>query len=232
MHYRTLGRTGLKVSEIGFGAWGISGRQWIGAEDADSLQALERAIDLLFDHRGAFARHLGDLRDDQELRAVEHALFPEREILRAGEKGEALEDFDHVVDRARAHPVRVVLETSFPVLVAVDLAVAEQHEQPFDFFVRDGPAQTNVVDIGDRHEHRRFIRQDSEMEKTASSSENGLFFDLLDDPERGARQLRLDVLSENNLVLDWIHRSLPQAHLERDGATMTGYADLPLREPA
>ena len=50
--------------------------------------------------------------------------------------------------------------------------------------------------------------------------------------ERGARQLRLDVLSENNLVLDWIRRSLPQARLERDGTTMTGYADLPLREPA
>lgn len=45
MHYRILGRTGLQVSEIGFGAWGISGRQWIGAEDAHSLQALEAARD-------------------------------------------------------------------------------------------------------------------------------------------------------------------------------------------
>ncbi|MGH9525582.1 MAG: aldo/keto reductase [Terriglobales bacterium] len=45
MHYRTLGRTGLKVSEIGFGSWGISGRQWIGAEDANSLRALHAARD-------------------------------------------------------------------------------------------------------------------------------------------------------------------------------------------
>lgn len=45
MHYRTLGRTGLKVSEIGFGSWGISGRQWIGAEDAGSLRALHAARD-------------------------------------------------------------------------------------------------------------------------------------------------------------------------------------------
>ncbi len=45
MHYRTLGRTGLKVSEIGFGAWGISGRQWLGAEDANSLRALKAARD-------------------------------------------------------------------------------------------------------------------------------------------------------------------------------------------
>src|SRR5438876_12152769 len=46
MHYRTLGRTGLQVSEIGYGAWGISGSGWIGAQDEESLQALQRAIEL------------------------------------------------------------------------------------------------------------------------------------------------------------------------------------------
>jgi len=46
MHYRRLGRTGLLVSEVGFGAWGISGKQWIGASDGDSLKALRRAIEL------------------------------------------------------------------------------------------------------------------------------------------------------------------------------------------
>jgi aryl-alcohol dehydrogenase-like predicted oxidoreductase len=40
MRYRTLGRTGLNVSEIGFGAWGISAAQWIGAEEETSLKAL------------------------------------------------------------------------------------------------------------------------------------------------------------------------------------------------
>ncbi len=46
MNYRRLGRTGLEVSEVGFGAWGIGRSMWIGAEDKESLQALERAIDL------------------------------------------------------------------------------------------------------------------------------------------------------------------------------------------
>ncbi len=46
MHYRTLGKTGLQVSEIGFGAWGIGGSGWVGAEDDESLRALNRAIDL------------------------------------------------------------------------------------------------------------------------------------------------------------------------------------------
>ena len=43
MHYRKLGRTGLNVSEIGFGAWGIGAAQWIGAEDESSLRALRHA---------------------------------------------------------------------------------------------------------------------------------------------------------------------------------------------
>jgi aryl-alcohol dehydrogenase-like predicted oxidoreductase len=43
MKYRQLGRSGLEVSEIGFGAWGISGAQWLGAEDQESLRALETA---------------------------------------------------------------------------------------------------------------------------------------------------------------------------------------------
>ena len=46
MNYRRLGKTGLEVSEVGFGAWGIGRTMWIGAEDKESLQALERAIEL------------------------------------------------------------------------------------------------------------------------------------------------------------------------------------------
>jgi aryl-alcohol dehydrogenase-like predicted oxidoreductase len=45
MKYRQLGRTGFEVSDIGFGAWGIGGKQWIGATDKESLAALHAAID-------------------------------------------------------------------------------------------------------------------------------------------------------------------------------------------
>ena len=44
MEYRSLGRTGWKVSEISFGAWAIGGT-WGQVEDAESLAALNRAID-------------------------------------------------------------------------------------------------------------------------------------------------------------------------------------------
>ena len=44
MKYRTLGRTGWKVSEISFGAWAIGG-SWGDVSDAESLAALHAALD-------------------------------------------------------------------------------------------------------------------------------------------------------------------------------------------
>ena len=45
MRYRKLGNTGLEVSELGFGAWGIGRDAWIGADDDESMRALRRAIE-------------------------------------------------------------------------------------------------------------------------------------------------------------------------------------------
>jgi aryl-alcohol dehydrogenase-like predicted oxidoreductase len=44
MKYRTLGRTGWKVSEISFGAWAIGGA-WGDVDDQESLAALHAALD-------------------------------------------------------------------------------------------------------------------------------------------------------------------------------------------
>jgi aryl-alcohol dehydrogenase-like predicted oxidoreductase len=44
MHYRQLGRTPWKVSEISFGAWAIGG-SWGTVDDSESLAALHKAID-------------------------------------------------------------------------------------------------------------------------------------------------------------------------------------------
>lgn len=44
MKYRTMGSTGLRVSEIGFGAWGIGG-QWGSKDDDEAIAALRKAFD-------------------------------------------------------------------------------------------------------------------------------------------------------------------------------------------
>jgi aryl-alcohol dehydrogenase-like predicted oxidoreductase len=46
MQFRPLGNTGIKVSEIGFGAWGIGGEMWQGSDDAASTEALRKAVEL------------------------------------------------------------------------------------------------------------------------------------------------------------------------------------------
>lgn len=45
MEYRPLGTSGLEVSAIGLGCWPMAGVGWTGVEEAESLRALESAID-------------------------------------------------------------------------------------------------------------------------------------------------------------------------------------------
>ncbi len=48
--HRPLGRTGLSVSEIGFGGWGIGKSMWGHTDDRESLQALRAALDAGMDY--------------------------------------------------------------------------------------------------------------------------------------------------------------------------------------
>ncbi len=43
MRYRTFGRLGWQVSELGYGMWGMGG--WTGSDDAESARALQAAVD-------------------------------------------------------------------------------------------------------------------------------------------------------------------------------------------
>ncbi len=89
MNERSLGRTGLTVSEIGYGAWGISGEMWLGAEDQESLAALNHAIDLgvnfidtaLAYGRGHSERLVGKVVAEREERIVVASKIPPKNLL-------------------------------------------------------------------------------------------------------------------------------------------------------
>lgn len=44
MQYRTFGRLGWQVSEVGYGMWGVAG--WTGSDDDESMQSLRRSVEL------------------------------------------------------------------------------------------------------------------------------------------------------------------------------------------
>lgn len=61
MRYRPLGNTGFSVSDVACGLWGMSG--WSGSDDAESLQALQLAVDLgcnFFDTAWAYGEGKSD----------------------------------------------------------------------------------------------------------------------------------------------------------------------------
>jgi aryl-alcohol dehydrogenase-like predicted oxidoreductase len=61
MEYRSFGRTGWQVSEIGYGMWGMAG--WSGSEEKEVRQALDRSVELgcnFFDTAWAYGDGLSE----------------------------------------------------------------------------------------------------------------------------------------------------------------------------
>jgi aryl-alcohol dehydrogenase-like predicted oxidoreductase len=76
MQYRTFGRTGWQVSDIGYGMWGLAG--WTGSDDEESLKSLHRAVELgcnFFDTAWAYGRG----RSEQLLGQVVRA-YPDKNL--------------------------------------------------------------------------------------------------------------------------------------------------------
>ncbi len=99
MQYRTLGRTGWSVGEIGYGMWGMAG--WTGSDDAESMRALERAVELgcnFFDTAYAYGEGHSEqllgalLRHHPEKRLYAATKIPPKNRIWPSRRGFKLED--------------------------------------------------------------------------------------------------------------------------------------------
>lgn len=99
MNYRTFGRTGWRVSEIGYGMWGMAG--WTGSDDAESLAALNLAVELgcnFFDTAYAYGeghseRLLGQLvRQQPDKRLYTASKVPPKNRVWPSQRGSRLDD--------------------------------------------------------------------------------------------------------------------------------------------
>jgi aryl-alcohol dehydrogenase-like predicted oxidoreductase len=133
MKYRSLGRTGLNVSEIGYGAWGIGGRtagetSYGETDDKVSRAALERALALginFFDTAGAY----GDGRSE---RLIGEVLGSARaQVVIATKAG--IERFGDTPDYAPDR-LRRSLEQSLERLKTDHIDLLQLHDPPNDLF--------------------------------------------------------------------------------------------------
>jgi aryl-alcohol dehydrogenase-like predicted oxidoreductase len=109
MRTRTLGRTGLAVSEIGFGAWGIGGKQWQNGSDEESLTALRRAIELGINfidtafayNEGHSERLIAQVVAETKAPVLVATKIPPKNRVWPAQKGTPIEDvfpYDYIID--------------------------------------------------------------------------------------------------------------------------------------
>ncbi len=106
MNYRTFGRTGWEISDMGYGMWGLAG--WTGSDKEETRQALQQAVDLgcnFFDTawgyaEGASERILGDLvRANPAKKLYTASKIPPKNFKWPSRRGFKLEDVfppDHI----------------------------------------------------------------------------------------------------------------------------------------
>src|SRR5438105_8674864 len=128
MKYRELGRTGLKVSEISFGAWAIGG-SWGDVDDRESLAALHRALDLgvnFFDTADVY----GDGRSERLLARLKRERS--EEIIIATKAGRRLEP--HVASGYNRENLSAFIDRSLQNLETDALDLLQLHCPPTEAY--------------------------------------------------------------------------------------------------
>jgi aryl-alcohol dehydrogenase-like predicted oxidoreductase len=157
MHYRTLGRTGIEVSEVGYGAWGIGQSQWIGAEDEESLRALRRAIELgltFIDTALAYGRGHSEQLVGQVVRDTDHHVAVASKVPPKNLEWPAREGVD-VGETFPAEHVRRCTERSLS-NTGLDVLDVQQFHVWQDSWLGQGDWQQAVQELKDEGKIRAF----------------------------------------------------------------------------
>ena len=130
MRYRKLGKTGLEVSEIGFGGFAIGGYDYGPTDDRESMAALERACELgitFFDTADMY----GDGRSERLVGQVLKGKHPPGVVATkvgyVGERGNQSKDF------SRAH-----------ILAAVEQSLRRLQREAIDLYQLHNPTLADV----------------------------------------------------------------------------------------
>lgn len=130
MEYRKLGRTDMRVSTVSFGAWPI-GSDWGKVNDAQSLAALNRAIDL-----GVNFIDTADVYGDGRSERLIGKLLKERkeEIFVATKAGQRLSP--HVADGYNLKNLEAFVDRSLTNLGVDSIDLLQLHCPPTEVFYR------------------------------------------------------------------------------------------------
>jgi aryl-alcohol dehydrogenase-like predicted oxidoreductase len=139
MEYRALGRTGWKISAIGFGAWGIGGADWGSTDDKTSLAALNQAIDLGVNFIDT-ADVYGDGHSEQLVAEVRKARS--EEIIVATKAGRRLNP--HIAAGYNRQNLTSFVERSLQNLQVEALDLLQLHSPPHEIY--DMPEVFGILD--------------------------------------------------------------------------------------
>jgi aryl-alcohol dehydrogenase-like predicted oxidoreductase len=139
MRYRPLGRTGIQVSEIGFGTWGLGGSAYGPVEDASSRAALDAAFE-----RGVTFYDTSDLYGNGHAESILGEVFQaRRDRVVVATKGGMLPHSTFVMpqDFSRAHLERA-LDASLKRLRTDYVDIYQLHSPPIDLPGLDEAVET------------------------------------------------------------------------------------------
>jgi len=163
MRYRRLGKTGFQVSEIGYGAWGIGGKLWLGGDDREAAQALRLAIE-----RGVnfidTALAYGDGHSEQLIgrvvREAGHKIYiaskvPPKNLLWPARPGVPISDvfpYEYIMESTERSLKNLGLDTIDVQQLHVwnpEWIACDEWKRAFDDLKRSGKAQAVGISIND-----------------------------------------------------------------------------------